>query len=504
MASWISQFNLNDHSTEHRYMQIYRQLKELIVTGSIAHGERLPSVRRLAAHLNLNAVTVVKAYDLLEREKLVLKRAGSGTYANHGKTTAPLTGLSEDDWDQENIQLFRQQQQSLQRTVVITADTINFASATPSPDLFPVEDFKQALLTVLDRDQGYAFGYQDPQGYQPLREAVRHQAARAGIASEADDILVVSGAQQGIDLVAKGLIYPGDAVVIERPSYGGAMQAFYSRSARVTDIPLENDGMHMESLEKAVKETRPQLLYLMPNFQNPTGISYTREKMEQIMMLSEKYDFMILEDDYLNELSFQHQPVVTLKSIDKYDRVIYIKSFSKMFMPGLRLGYLIVPKSVTQKLLAAKQSSDISTSGLLQRALEQYLISGAWERNLTVLTREYQKRFHQMNQLLENLLPEGVSFQTPAGGLNFWLKMPQEMNGQMLYESALERNLVFAPGRLFYLRDPEDNCLRLSIAAVKSEQIASGVRLLTNLMSLRLRLDRSLMDGHTRYQDPIL
>ncbi|MEN1759724.1 PLP-dependent aminotransferase family protein [Anoxynatronum sibiricum] len=504
MANWINQITLNDHSTEHRYMQIYRQLKELIIGGGIVHGDRLPSVRQMAAHLKLNTVTVVKAYDLLEREKLVVKRTGSGTYVNDGKRTSLLTGIAEDEWDQESIQQFRQQQQSFQRTVVITADTINFASATPSPDLFPVDDFKQALLTVLDRDQGYAFGYQDPQGYQPLREAVRQQASLAGIHSDTDDILVVSGAQQGIDLVAKGLVYPGDTVLIERPSYGGAMQAFFSRSARVTDIPLESDGIQLELLEKSVKETRPQLLYVMPNFQNPTGISYTREKMEQIIMLSEKYDFMILEDDYLNELSFHHQPVMTLKSLDRHDRVIYIKSFSKMFMPGLRLGYLIVPRAATQKLLAAKQSSDISTSGLLQRALEQYLISGAWERNLDVLTEEYRKRFDLMTQHLRNQLPEGVHFQTPAGGLNFWLQMPREINGQLLYESALERNLVFAPGRLFYLRDPEDNCLRLSIAAVKSQQLTNGIRLLSGLMNLRLRLDRPMSDALIHYQDPIL
>ncbi|MDW7672818.1 MAG: PLP-dependent aminotransferase family protein [Bacillota bacterium] len=501
MKDWMNQITLNEHSTEHRYMQIYRQFKELILTGVIPFDERLPSVRRLAAALNINTVTVVKAYDLLERESLVRKETGSGTYVDYGRSVIALAGLAEDDWNPDAGQTV---QISYQRSVSVTVKSINFASATPSPDLFPVEDFKQALLEVLDRDQGYAFGYQDPRGYDPLREAVGKLAAAAGIQADPNSIQIISGAQQGIDLVAKGLVYPGENVLIERPSYGGAMQAFFSRSARVVDIPLEKDGIHLDKLEKAILETRPRLLYVMPNFQNPTGVSYTREKKERIIALSEKYDFLVLEDDYLNELSFGPEPAHPLKAQDRHDRVIYIKSFSKMFMPGLRLGYLIVPQAVSKKLLAAKQSTDISTSGLLQRALERYLTTGAWEQNLKRLADEYQQRFHQMAGLLREWMPSGVTFDEPAGGLNFWLRLPESLKVQMLYNAALERQLIFAPGSLFYLRKPDENCLRLSIAAVRSDQIDGGIRLLAQLIRLRMRLDDAESPTSMQYQDPIL
>lgn len=500
MKAWMKQITLNEHSTEHRYMQIYRQLKELILAGILALDQRLPSVRSLAAELKLNSVTVVKAYDLLEREGLVRKERGSGTYVDYGKSAIDLNNLMEDEWHLTG----EPRQLPLQRSVAITADTINFASATPSPDLFPVKDFKAALLEVLDRDQGYAFGYQDASGYDPLREAVGKLASEAGIKSDPGSIQIVSGAQQGIDLVAKGLVYPGETVIIERPSYGGAMQAFFSRSARVIDIPLENDGIDLFLLEKTVKETRPRLLYVMPTFQNPTGVSYTRDKKEKIISLSEKYDFLVLEDDYLNELSFGSEKVQPLKAMDRHDRVIYIKSFSKMFMPGLRLGYLIVPPILSDRLLAAKQATDISTSGLLQRALERYLTNGSWEQNLEKLTHEYHQRFRLMSKLLKEGMPPGVTFNQPAGGLNFWIKLPKQLKSERLYDSAVERKLVFAPGHLFYLRKPDENCLRLSIAAVQPEQIEAGIRLLAQLIRLRLKLDdpEALVNQH--YQDPIL
>lgn len=489
MKDWLEQISLDEHSTEHRYMQIYRQIKESILSGLCQYEERLPSVRSMAAYLSVNSVTIVKAYDLLEKEKLVRKITGSGTYIDYGRPVAVEDTLLEDD---------------VQRSVFISPDAINFASATPSPDLFPVRDFKTALLEVLDRDQGYAFGYQDPKGYEPLRTAVGKMANQLGIPCENENIQIISGAQQGIDLVAKGLLYPGETVLIERPSYGGAMQAFLSRNARIVDVPLETDGISMDALEIAIRETRPRLLYIMPNFQNPTGISYTLDKKKKIIELSEKYDFLILEDDYLNELSFGKQPAESLKVIDRYDRVVYIKSFSKMFMPGLRLGYLIVPIRVAEKLLAAKQSSDISTSGLLQRALERYLSSNAWEHNLEYLYNEYRQRFHRMAWMLEQHMPNEVVFHRPTGGLNFWLKLPDQLNSQMLYQSAMDRKIIFAPGDLFYMRKPDENCVRLSIAAVKFNQIEDGIKLLAQMIRLRLKLDHHEVPSIPQYQDPIL
>ncbi len=479
MKSWINHIKVDEHYTSHLYMQIYQQIKEIILSKELKNNERLPAVRKLATSLHVNTVTVVKAYDLLERDGLVIKRIGSGTYVNYDAEELIGAVPMDDEWEQSQI---RQLNQLSERNITVTSDTINFASANPSPDLFPVEDFKKALLEVLERDHGFAFGYQDSRGYGPLRNRVAELAKKNGIHTTSEDIQIISGAQQGIDLVAKGLLQPGDNVLIERPSYSGAMAAFYSRGARLRDIGMEKDGINLTSLEKAIKETRPKLVYLMPNFQNPTGISYTPEKMKKIIELSETYDFMVLEDDYVNELAFFGEPSHSIKSFDTHQRVIYIKSFSKMFMPGLRLGYIIVPKKIFNALVLAKQATDISTSGLLQRALERYFYHGMWERNIKQLTEEYYKRFCHMKSIMEKELPYGVTCLLPRGGLNFWLKLPDGMEASELYSRALDKNIVFAPGSLFYLNHPVRERLRISIAAVNEKQIETGMHEMIRLI----------------------
>ncbi|RQD69709.1 MAG: PLP-dependent aminotransferase family protein [Tindallia sp. MSAO_Bac2] len=500
MSSWIDEIQVDENDTNHLYMQIYHQIENMILNKTLLNNERLPAVRKLADKLKVNTVTVVKAYELLERDQLVHKKIGSGTYVKHNANESLGAVPMDDEWEQARI---RQLNQLSERNITVTADTINFASANPSPDLFPVEDFKEALLEVLDRDRGFAFSYQDSRGYGPLRHRMSTLAKTNGIISSPEEIQIISGAQQGIDLVAKGLLQPGDTVLIERPSYGGAMAAFHSRGARVRDIEMEKDGINIDSLERAVKETRPKLIYLMPNFQNPTGISYTHEKMKKIIELSETYDFIILEDDYVNELSFFAEPASAIKSLDVYQRVIYIKSFSKMFMPGLRLGYMIVPVKNYSSLVLAKQASDISTSGLLQRALECYFNQGKWDRNIKRLTKEYYKRFTQMKAIIELKLPEGVKCDIPMGGLNFWLKLPVGMEASRLYSLALDKNILFAPGSLFYLNQPVKERLRVSIAAVNEKQIESGMREMVRLIRHYDSTDSSV-PWNRQQQEPIL
>ncbi|SDY25867.1 MocR-like pyridoxine biosynthesis transcription factor PdxR [Tindallia californiensis] len=472
MDHWVHQMNIDSNKTSHLYIQIYCGIKQLISNKKLKHGDRLPAVRKMAGVLNVNTVTVVKAYELLERDELVIKKRGSGTYVNFENNDIMGNVLVNEEW--EKIQL-KQLNQMTERNISITEETINFASANPSPDLFPVDDFKEALLEVLDRDKGFAFSYQDSRGYAPLRQRMADLAKCNGISTTSEEIQIISGAQQGIDLVAKGILQPGDTVLIERPSYSGAIAAFYSRGSRVKDIELTSDGIDIDLFEKTVKELRPKLVYLMPNFQNPTGISYTLEKLKAIIELSEKYDFTILEDDYVNEFAFDSSSVNTLKSLDRYQRVIYIKSFSKIFMPGLRLGYMIVPSKVYSTLVMAKQATDISTSGLLQRALERYFHHGKWDRNMKKLTNEYYKRFCAIKSILESDLSKEITCRIPSGGLNFWIELPKGVDASLLYSKVANKNIVFAPGRLFYLNKPVYERLRISIAAVSLNQIEIGM-----------------------------
>ncbi|MBM7614851.1 MocR-like pyridoxine biosynthesis transcription factor PdxR [Alkaliphilus hydrothermalis] len=463
--------HLNKREGQHLYIQLYKAIKEMVLGDVLKEGDRLPPVRKMSKMMEVNNVTVVKAYEILEQEGLVYKKIGSGTYVSHREKEIK-DNLGEEVDSNKKITLMEQGQ------IKIEENMINFASATPSAELFPVEDFKKVLNEVLDRDKGYAFGYQEGQGYYPLRQILGEYVAQYGINTEIDNIQIISGAQQGIDLVSKALLSYGDYVIIESPSYTGAMAAFQSRGAKIIDIPLQEDGLNLDILEKKIQAYNPKLLYIMPNFQNPTGISYTQEKKEKLLELCSKYGVYIMEDDYLSELNYYSEDIGNLKQMDDEEIVVYVKSFSKIFMPGLRLGFMVIPGNLHGRLLRAKHTSDISTSGLLQRALELYLKRGTWQEHLRYMEKKYQERFDKMNDCIQRYMPTGVEVIKPKGGVNFWFKLPNNYSSQTLYEKVVKDNVVFAPGNLFYLDNQHGEYFRLSIAAVNLIEIETGMKIL--------------------------
>lgn len=478
---------LKKDDPQHLYIQLYRILKEQIIMKKLKEEDRLPPVRKLAQMLGVNNVTVVSAYNILEQEGLIYKKIGSGTYVS------PQLYKNRKDiqYDQENSdEDFQHTPYIEQGHIQIKEDMINFASATPSAELFPVDDFKRMLNRVLDRDRGNAFGYQESQGFYPLRRALQEYIRHYEIYADIDSIQIISGAQQGIDIISKGLLSYGDYVIMESPSYTGAMAAFRSRGAKIIDIPLEEDGLHLEILEKKIASYRPKLLYVMPNFQNPTGISYSKEKKQKIVEICHKHNVFIVEDDYLSDLNFYSEDHSTLKSMDDKDRVIYIKSFSKIFMPGLRLGFLIVPPQFHDNLLLAKHVSDISTSGLLQRAFELYLCEGIWQKHIQYMEGQYKERFEAMVEYIRKYMPKEVSYVLPQGGVNFWLALPDGLSSKELYEMAVKENVVFAPGSLFFLHNKESQHFRLSIASVNPHEIQMGIKILSKIIKEYIRQNR--------------
>ncbi len=487
---------LNKEESQHLYIQLYKSIKDMILLGQLLGEERLPPVRKMAELLSVNSVTVVKAYQLLEQEGLVYKRIGSGTFISSAiirqaqlPTDVDTTAQQEDLLNQGHIRLER--------------NMINFASATPSADLFPVEDFKQVINEVLDRDKGNAFTYQESQGYYPLRCILKEYTANHGIKADVENIQIISGAQQGIDIIAKAFLNYGDYVIMESPSYTGAIAAFQTRGARIIDIPLEENGMDLAMLETKIKNHQPKLLYIMPNFQNPTGVSYSAEKKQRIMEICKKYKVYIIEDDYLSDLSFYSKDNSTLKSIDNMDQVIYIKSFSKIFMPGLRLGFLVIPKQIYNNLLVAKHTSDISTSGLIQRAFQLYLSKGIWRRHLAYIEASYKERFDKMVECIERYIPSDVHYHLPKGGLNFWFKLPKNISVKALNEAALRENIAIAPGYLFFLNNNQANYFRLSIASLKTYEIQQGMKKLAEIIK-GLQLNKDLQDSRENTLNPIL
>lgn len=433
------------------YVQVAESLAAAIRAGELAADAKLPSIRALARHLQVNTVTIVTAYRLLEQQGYVQSQQGSGTYVRPPP------------------------QQQTTRQIYVPHQGTNFASATPTPDIFPVADFKRLLNTVLDRDGGHAFGYLESQGWLPLRQALVDYLAEGGINTAVDNIHIISGAQQGIDLAAKTLINQGDEIFVESPTYYGALASFQSRGAKIIPIPLEKDGPDLGALTQKLRKHKPKLFYVMPNFQNPTGYSYSRQKKQQLLELAKQHRFFVVEDDYLSELSFSGRLHSPLRAMDGEGSVVYIKSFSKILMPGLRLGLMVTPPQLNQPLGSAKQFSDISSSGLLQRTLDLYLREHTWQKHLACMRDIYGARYQLVVKAMQQHLPEQVTYTLPGGGLHLWLKLPDAITGDELYKACLQHDVLITPGSYFTPGSRYNHYVRLSFAAVHAEEIEPGM-----------------------------
>ncbi|RKD34519.1 PLP-dependent aminotransferase family protein [Thermohalobacter berrensis] len=491
---------LNRKSNQYLYIQLYNELKSMILNGVLTPHTKLPPIRRLANLLKINNATVVNAYKLLEQEDLVYKKVGSGTFVKNinNKDIRYIETHSEERYlDEKNRNIINSNQ------IQINKNTINFASATPTPDLFPVTEFKSVLNEVLDRDRGNAFGYQESQGYLPLRKAIKKYLINSNIITTIDSIQIISGAQQGIDILSKALIDYGDIVFTENPTYAGAISSFKSRGARIIGIPIEKDGIDIKALENKLKSFKPKFIYVMPNFQNPTGYSYSVEKKNKLLELAYKHDLFIIEDDYLSDLSFFSSNNQTLKSLDTENKVIYIKSFSKIFMPGLRLAFMVTPISIYNKVIAAKHMSDISTSGLIQRAFDLYLRKGIWKKHINYMENIYKKRFEIMSDSIKKYIPKEVKYDLPKGGLNFWFSLPDKYSSWDLYNFSLKNNIIFMPGSIFYVNKEDDHHFRISIASIYSSQIENSIKYFSEVINSFLKKTNNEIEKGDSYR-PIL
>lgn len=444
---------LDRDKKEHLYLQLFKALEVMIASGRLRPHTKLPPIRKLAELLDVNNVTIVNAYKLLEEGGLVYKKVGSGTFVTP----------KEEELEHEPV-------------VRKESSEISFAQSSPTADLFPVTDFKMVLNEVLDRDKGMAFSYQASWGYSPLRESVVEYLKDSKIYVEPDVIQVISGAQQGIDIVSKAILNYGDYVLVEAPSYTGAIAAFKMKGANIIEVPMTQDGIHIEAFKDAVKKYKPKLFYTMPNLQNPTGYTYSLEKKQAVLEVASENRMWILEDDFASDLFFHDEEGKSLKSMDRFDRVIYIKSFSKIYMPGLRLGFMAAPKRLGQELVVAKHITDISTSGLIQRAFDLYLRRGLWKNQIDSMRRIFKERYDAAVKAIDTYLPQDCSYHQPEGGLNFWIEMPAYLNADSFAQFAHGKGIEIVPGSAFYFAQGKSHCFRMSVAGVYLENIDSWIQ----------------------------
>ena len=375
-------------------------------------------------------------------------------------------------------------------------DLISFAGGLPAPEMFPIEQIKAAADTVLTEVGAQALQYSTTEGYTPLREWLVRQMARYGIKVGIDNIVITSGSQQALDLIGKLLINPGDRILTENPSYLGALQAFTAYQAQYVTVPIDDDGLQVANLEAALR-SGPKFMYILPNFQNPTGVTLSLTRRYDLIALAEEYGIPIVEDDPYGQLRYEGEhlkPLVVLDS--EYEgcegdggytgNVIYTSTFSKTLAPGLRLGWIVAPRDVVSKLVQMKQGTDLHTSSFDQMVAYQVARDGFLDKHIRLIRETYGHRRDVMLNAMEQYFPSEVRWTRPAGGLFLWATTPESINTAELLKDAIAQKVAFVPGYSFHPNGGGHNTMRLNFSNAKDEMIVEGIRRLSIALKQRL------------------
>ncbi|MES2024117.1 MAG: PLP-dependent aminotransferase family protein [Pseudomonadota bacterium] len=367
--------------------------------------------------------------------------------------------------------------------ITMRPDIISFAGGLPSPETFPVEHMKAAFDTVLSNQGKIALQYGPSDGYAPLREWIANSLSIDGATITPDQVLMVSGSQQALDLLGKVLIEDDSKVLVETPSYLGALQAFSVYQPRFVSIPTDDYGLLPEEVEKIADGAR--LLYALPNFQNPTGRTLSVERRMALVETCARLGLPLIEDDPYGALSYRGEPLPKMLTMNP-SGVIYMGSFSKVLTPGIRLGYVVAPVPLIRKLEQAKQAADLHTSQLTQMVVYEAIKDGFLDKHIPSIRTLYANQCQVMLDALTEFFPASVKWNKPEGGMFIWVTLPKHIDCMQLLEEAIEQKVAFVPGAPFYANEPEKNTLRLSFVTVPPEKIREGVSKLAKLIAAKI------------------
>lgn len=362
---------------------------------------------------------------------------------------------------------------------------ISFAAGSPASDTFPIRELHGLAGEILERKGERALQYGATEGYGPLREQTKQRLSeKHDIGQDFDDLMMLSGGQQGLDLVAKCLLNEGDVVLCEAYSFIGALNAFRSYGARPVGIPLEEDGMNLELLEHALRqEPNVKLIYTIPTFQNPMGITMSKQRRKKLYDLAVQYNVMIVEDSPYFELRYSGEAVPAIKTWDRTGHVIYLGSYSKVIAPGLRVGFLCARAELVAKLVVAKQCADVHNPLLSQMLIFYYLDRYDMDAHIDLCRNLYRKKRDRMLEKMEQLFPKEVSFTRPEGGLFLWCSLPDSVSGMAFCKKATQAGVACVPGGTFDPKeDPDCPCFRVNFSLPTLEQIDQGISILANCM----------------------
>lgn len=454
------------------YKQLADYIEEGIVNGTFPLDKPLPSERHLAKEFNINRSTVVAAYDELESNGLIERNRGSGTTIS--KDIWGITKKRIPSWNRYvESGSFLPNLPVTQRIRQKTAEEklINLASGELSEDLFPMKSLREITST---RSFIGSLGYDHPQGYKILRETiVKHVKQYRKIETNSSSILITSGAQQALYLVIQCLLNPGDSVAIEDPSYAFNLPIFKSAGVKTYLLPVDNNGVNPTDIIELHKKHRIRMLFLNPTYQNPTGTNLSLERRKTILDISSELGIPVIEDDPYSLTSFNGETVSTLKSLDVNGNVLYISSLSKIVASGLRIGWIIGPKSVIERLSDAKQQIDFGHSGFTQWIANDFLEAENFHLHIKNLVKQLEKRRNQIVKSLQFYLKDQVEFTQPQGGIHIWCKLKKEVNEVQLLEESIKKGVIFAPGSTM---GSEKGFVRFTFAREDEKSIDEGIK----------------------------
>jgi len=362
-------------------------------------------------------------------------------------------------------------------------DIISFAGGLPAPEVFPVKKFQEACNLVLEEQGGKALQYGATEGYTPLREMIARHTGRYSVKVSAENILITSGSQQALDFIGRVFLNRGDYIVVESPTYLGALQAWNAYGAQYISVPSDEHGMVVEELEKALR-IGPKFIYVLPNFQNPSGSTLSLERRKKLVEIADHYGVPIIEDDPYGQLRYDGEHLPSVVALDAEYRgdngvytgnVIYLSTFSKLLAPGLRLAWVIAPSEVIRRLVMTKQAADLHTATFNQVVAYEVAKGGFLDEHVKLIRATYKERRDAMLEVMDELFPSSVRYTRPEGGMFLWSVLPTEMDAAELFKKAIEKKVAFVPGAAFHPNGGGHNTLRINFSYSRPETIREGI-----------------------------
>jgi GntR family transcriptional regulator/MocR family aminotransferase len=471
---------LDRDSEEPIYRQLIRHIRAQVESGSLPAGTRLPASRDLARQLNISRISVVNAYAELRAEGYLSAHAGRGTFVAGDRDTSvpqqPASHASSSTPTTEQPSLPDRSIREMMR-LARKPGVINFSNGSPPSEFFPVQNLRDAINTILDRDGSRALMYEQPEGYAPLRSSVRDYVSALGIRCSTDHILITGGTQQAIDLIVQAVLMEGDLLVTESPTYLGMIDIARTRRVQMRGMCMDEDGIRLDVLENFIIDNHPKLIYVMPTFQNPTGAVMPLHRRRQLLTLATEYNVPILEDGVYHEFRYEGEGLPPLKALDETGIVIHASGFTKNLLPGLRIGYVIADGPHYERIVRVKQAADISTPGLNQRALHLMLERGVLAQQLERNNHELRRRRDVALNAAARHLPPGSHWNTPQGGWYLWVELPKAgPTAAELFISSIQMGVAYAIGNVFYTNGSGSYNLRINFAAQKPADIEEGFK----------------------------